>query len=213
MGVSIMQQGIVKSDLFSEGIIRSPFDQNIYIEPDGSTWIRIFHHNNPNGGVFSSSDTFDTQVYKDENRWFNISLCNNQANNWELMIKQKATATSTETKYRWIQTVNPMTATYAQVAQANITRNTSSGYSTYGTYGGIYHKVNDSKTYMACNDGSSASNFWCAIGSFITYQGGIPGYAQVVVTTGYIDLYLRVPDNVNCSFGQNYIITNELIEI
>ena len=75
MGLNISQQGIVKTDLFSE-VITNPFDTTIYFEPDGSAWIRIFHHNNPGNARFASTDTFTTQVYKDEDRWFNVSLCN-----------------------------------------------------------------------------------------------------------------------------------------
>lgn len=211
--MSVKQNGTIDSKHFSNNIV-NPYDKDIYAEPDGSLWIRIFHHNNPGSGVFATTDTFDSLVYKDENKWFNVAMCN-QVNSWELMIKQKATPSSTETKYRWVQTVNPMNATYAQVAQANITRNTSSGYSTYGTYGGLYHKINDSKTYIACNDGSSASNYWCALGSFTIYQSGIPGYAQVVVTTGYVDLYLRVDTVINSIFSINseYIAARDFIEI
>jgi hypothetical protein len=56
--------------------IYCPYDSETYVEPDGSKWIRIFHHNRPVDGLFQSTDPFITSVYVDEDRWFYISLCN-----------------------------------------------------------------------------------------------------------------------------------------
>ena len=72
------------------------------------------------------------------------------------MIKQKLLATDNETKYRWIQKYNPMTATYAQVAESNITKNTSTGYSTISGGGGLY-KFTTSVTYIACNNNNATT--------------------------------------------------------
>ena len=69
------------------------------------------------------------------------------------MIKQKLLDTDDETKYRWIQNYNPMTATYEQVVADNITKVTTAGYSSHDLYGGLrynakawdigyYHNVN-----------------------------------------------------------------------
>ena len=69
------------------------YDPKIYIEPDGSSWVRIYHHNNPGGGSFSSTDDFVHSVYLDEDRWFNVELCNH-LDKWEFMMKGKFTSTS-----------------------------------------------------------------------------------------------------------------------
>ena len=44
--MNISKQGIISASEFSE-IPVNPYDTTIYTEPDGSNWIRIFHHNNP----------------------------------------------------------------------------------------------------------------------------------------------------------------------
>lgn len=178
-----------------------PYDQQIYVEPDGSAWIRIYHHNNPAAAVFASSDSFTTSVYKDEDRWFYVSLCN-LVDKWELMVKSKYTTSSTEIKRRWVQTINPMTATFAQVAAANITENTDTGYS-HSTWGGLYHI--GSSTYLCANNGTNG-NWWGAVGAWSQHQGGIPGWLGTPTTTGYNDLYLRI-DNVQFS---NIMLHNDI---
>ena len=68
MSLSIKKSGIIETELFTE-FIANAFDTTTYVEPDGTMWIRIFHHNAPgSAGLFASSDTFTTQVYKDANR-------------------------------------------------------------------------------------------------------------------------------------------------
>ena len=195
----ITKTGQTQGSLFSEfgGMSYLKYDNNIYIEPDGSCWARVFHHNNPGGGSFSSSNDFAHSVYIDENRWFNVELAN-YLDKWEIMIKGKFTATSNEWKLRWIQQYNPMTATYANVAVANITKITTSGYSSSpSTWGGLYKK--NSSTYLCANNGNSG-NWWGAVGSFSVYQNGIPGWGPTgtVTTTGFNDVYLRI-DNVTFS--------------
>ncbi len=174
------------------------YDPNTYIEPDGSAWVRIFHHNNPASGsnMFSNTSSFATAAYVNQNAWFNVAVCN-QVNAWELMIKQKPTSSGTESKYRWIQTKNPMTAAFADVGYASITRVLTDGYSSgyvdaSNNYGGLY-KLN-SNTYLSANNTRSGS-WWSATGSWTQYSGGIPGYAGQIVSSGYLDLYLRI-DNI-----------------
>ncbi len=192
----ITKTGILKCSTFSEfnGMSFLKYDPNLYIEPDGSCWIRVFHHNNPGAGSFSSSNDFAHSVYIDENRWFNVELAN-YLDKWEIMIKGKFTATSDEWKLRWIQQYNPMTATYANVAVANITKITTSGYSSSpAAWGGLYFK--NGSTYLCANNGTSG-NWWGAVGSYSVYQNGIPGWGPTgtVTTTGFNDVYLRI-DNV-----------------
>lgn len=180
----------VKSRYFSELPLK--YDDTIYVEPDGSMWVRIVRQNNPTSNKFASTDSFTTSVYKSVNTWFYASFCN-YVDKWELMVKQFIRNATSETKYRWVQQYNPMTATYANVARANITYNTSSGYATpASTYGGLYNINTNTKL---CANNNTSGNWFGAIGSWSAHDGGIPGWNNTVVTTGYEDLYLRI-DNV-----------------
>lgn len=108
------------------------------------------------------------------------------------MIKQKPLVTDDEVKYRWIQNYNPMTATYEQVTVDNVTKITTDGYSTHAAYGGL-HK-HSARTYI-CTSNASSTDWFGAVGCYTLYQSGVPAYAGTVITTGYMDLYLRV-DNI-----------------
>ena len=212
MSLSIKRTGVISSKGISESLI-NPLDLNFYYEPDNTVWIKISHHNNPGINLFTSSDTFTSSVYKSVHLWFNVALCN-LVSTWELMIIQTPTAGATVEKYRWIQTKNPMVAAYADVAAASITKITTSGYNTPGTnFGGLY-KANN-KSYILCNDGT-ASDYWCDIGGWTAYQSGILGYNQKVITTGYLDLYLRI-DNLSlldkASIYNDGLSANSIIEI
>lgn len=205
MNVSFKKTGSVVSNI--QELMLNP----IY-EPDNSVWIQIAHHNNPSSYLFSSTDTFETSVYTDSNRWFHVSLCN-LVTTWELMIIQAPLATDTAEKYRWIQTVNPMIATYEDVALANITRITTTGYTTPGgNYAGIYKK--NSSSYLVCNNGNSG-HWFGAIGSWSVHNSGTPGYNGKTITSGYMNLYLRI-DNTDLpkkiSVYEYNIITNTIIE-
>lgn len=209
--MSISKTGTISTSTFSETFV-NPFDTTFYEEPDKSVWIRLIHHNNPASLLFSSTNTFENPVYIDEDRWWYASIVNKITNNtYEFMVKQKALATDNETKYRWIQTKNPFDAVFGDVDLADVTRITTTGYSTYGSYAGIYKK--NANTYFSVNNGTSSS-WWGALGSWTAYQGGIPGFAQVIIKTGYMDLYLRVDNQVNniTSIFKNSIISTEFIE-
>lgn len=191
--VSIKKNGVMKSTQFSElaELKKLKYDPNVYFEPDGSAWVRISHHNNPTNGVFSKTDDFENSVYLDVDRWFNMEVCN-AFTEWEIMVKQKATNDSVENKYRWIQMTNPMIATYSDVDYSNITKINTDGYVNLpSTYGGIYKKSSSSESYLFVNN-NSPSNTWGRVGVLMLYQNGIAGWNKVVVTTGYLDVYLRI---------------------
>lgn len=213
MSVQIGKNSVIKIDTFSE-FLENTYDKTIYIEPDNSAWIKIVRHNNPANARFASSDPFISQVYKSADMWFNVALCNQISDTWELMVKQKTTSDATETKWRWIQTVNPMTATFDQTKAANVTKITTSGYTNTSYAGGAYYN-NGSNTYLVINN-STNGNWHGALGCWTLYQGGIPGYPNTIVTTGYQDLYLRMDTHTNLmqtKFGNNFLTTNELNEI
>lgn len=196
--VSVEKSGFVKCDAISE--IYGRLDNHVRIEPDGSAWVRIVHHADPGtGNLFDSSDTFGTWVYKDAKRWFHGKMCD-YADRWEFMIEQKANSSAITLKYRWAQSKNPNIAVYADVASASITKNTSTGYTSFST-GGIYKK--NSSAYYTTNNGS-ASNWWGAIGAWSDFSNGTPGWAGTKVEPGgYLDLYIRLDGGANWSYPDN----------
>ena len=164
------------------------YDNTIYTEPDGSEWVHIFHHNNPASNLFSSTDTFLTQVHKDENRWFDIAYCY-KLQKFEFLLKQSLTAGGTEYKYRWIQNINPMVAGFNDVPRSKVTYNEGTGYTVPGTaYGGLCKGVGS--TYLRANN-NATSNWWGAIGAWGLSSGYVPSWNGQQVTTGCIDLYIR----------------------
>lgn len=215
--VSICRSGISNGICVSE--LPGKYDNRLYIEPDGSAWVRISHHNAPASYLFSSSDTFANGVYRDTNRFFDASICN-MVDKWEFMVKQQTSTTAGIGKYRWIQTINPNTATYEDVVAANVTKYTNSqGYDNLNSsYGGIY-KFNNN-TYYIINNGNKG-NWFGAFGCWTAWSGGLPGINQVAVTDGFLDLYIRI-DNVTwtnnkrtlCSFdrGSKGILASEFVE-
>lgn len=209
----IGKNGVLTSKVFSE-IIPNQLYPQFHVEPDGTGWVQVFHHSNPASALFSSTDPFSTYVYLDANRWFYFSLCNLITNNtYEFLVKQAATLGGAETKYRWIQTVNPMTAVYGDVDYADVTHISTSGYTVPSNYGGLFYRA--SSAYLLANNGTESS-WWGATGSWTAYSGGIPGYGSTVVTTGYYDVYLRIDNQVNTkgtSIFNNAVMSKDFIEL
>lgn len=176
-------------------------------EPDGSLWYPIAHHYDCVNKLFNKTDDFVNGVYIDEDRWLHMNICN-KLTSWEFLFIQK-TNNSTPIKYRWIQTTNPFTATYANVAPSAVTRITTTGY-TNGGQGGIW-KNNSNTAFCIAN--ATSSNWFGAIGCWTHHNGGIPGYPNTVITNGGYDLYVRV-DNVQSDIRKIGIIdAKEFIEI
>lgn len=209
---AIKKTGVFENANISEllTLSRLKYDKNIYIEPDGSAWVRIYHHNNPGAGSFASSNDFEHSVYLDENRWFNVEVCYDVFQ-WELMMKGKFTSAGSEWKVRWIQACNPMTATYDDVNKDNVTKITTDGYSSSpSAWGGLYAKK--SSAYLTTNNGTSG-NWWGAVGSYSIYQSGIPGWgpSATVTTTGFNDLYLRIDNIFQDNMDKVHFKTNGII--
>ena len=212
------RDGTVGTTYFSE--ILGRYNSGIRIEPDGSAWVKIVHHADPTTYLFASGDPFTTGVYKDDRRWFAGHLCAN-VDKWEFILEQKPDASTAKQTYRWVQTVDPNSATYASVAAASVTKyGSSQGYTdSSSNYGGIY-KFN-SNAYYVCNNGSSG-NWFCALGAWNNWSDGIPGYNGVAIKDGgYMDLYLRVDNvtftnsNITSMYvdkGGNGVFTDKLIE-
>lgn len=71
----------------SEFDLKNKFDSNIYMESDGSMWLKISHQT-PNS-LFTSTSDFKNSEYVNEDAWFNFEVCN-YLKSWEMMIEQKS---------------------------------------------------------------------------------------------------------------------------
>ena len=190
---SLTKQGILKTANFYENGYQSilQYDKTIYIEPDGSTWAHIFHHNNPANSRFSNGTAdWSEGIYLDENRWYDVEKILNNLIQYEFLVKQKTTDTATETKWRWIQNINPLEATWEDVGTNACTYITNNGYSTSNYNKGMY-LFKTSNLHM-CIANNAKGNWYGGIGACSIFNNGIPGYPNTTVTTGYIDLYVRI---------------------
>lgn len=194
----VKKDGVVEAVAFSE--VYGRYDNSVRIEPDGSAWMRMVHHADPaSGNLFASSDSFATSVYKDAKRWFHGKICD-YTNRWEFMIEQKANSSASTLKFRWVQPVNPNTAAYADVAAASITKNTSTGYTSF-SHGGLYKK--NANAYYTTNNGTQ-SNWWGAVGAWANTTNGIPAWNGTEVGTGgFEDLYIRMDGGATWSWPSN----------
>lgn len=191
------------------GIITSGNLKEYHIEPDGSVWEQCLYHNNPSVNLFSSSDSFATGVYKSDEMWFDFTRCK-ELSSFEFLYIQQTTKGGAYTKYRWVQTKSPFTATYEDVAPSAVTRVTTSGY-TDGGYGGMYH-LGGNTYFVVAN--SNKGNWYGATGCWTAYQGGIPGYPNTTVTTGSVRVFIRVDvSKVKDYKGNDVFVTNSIVEI
>lgn len=226
----IMQPQLSKQCVVSGQVnemIYCPFDPQIYTEPDGSQWIHIFHHNSPANIRFESTDSFTSYASHvdsenpDYNCWFYVSLCN-YLPTWEFIIKTTRTTEDTLYQKRWIQSVNPMVALAEEVTADQITKITEGGYNN-NSWGGLYKRTVNNSTWLNLHNGTEG-NWYGAIGSYLLWNGGSTGFrgtgSSNAVTTGYIDLYVRI-DNIPSVNLQNigvnlhddiHWLTNQIIE-
>lgn len=192
------------------GIITSHNLKEYHVEPDGSVWEQCLFHNNPTVNLFSSSDSFSKGVYKSDEVWFDFNRCK-ELTKFEFLYIQQPTKGDTFTKYRWVQSKSPFVATYNDVSPSSVTRVTTSGY-TDGGNGGLYHS-GSGNTYFVVAD-SYEGNWWGATGCWTAYQGGIPGYPQIVVTTGSIRVFVRVDVPKTKDYKANDVLmTNSIVEV
>ena len=115
----------------------------------------------------------------------------------------------------WIHTCrqNPMSGSWSDVqpTSSNIIRNTSSGYIN-NSMGGIYK--HNSNTYLVIANVYN-SNWFGAFGAWTNHNGGTPGFPNTTITTGYMDLYLRVDSVSNTKVSKNKVgfIAKDFIEL
>ena len=174
---------------------------------DGSVWLHVLHHGNPASNLFTAANCWN---YDNGSTLYSaLWLLKNEEwkynGKYELLVCEKLTSSSSEAQYRWTQTSNPSTS-------SSITGFTViSGSGTYFNRGLLTNG-----NYGAMHNGNT---WWCCCGSYTAYQGGIPGM-NGVVTTGSLDLYIRItqdifknPENGLFSIYETGYVQNELIEI
>ena len=171
---------------------------------DNSKWELVFVHNRPCDYHFDANDPFTTGFSTNMNLYFNFNVCNSLTS-WEFLIIQADTYRATPQKRRWVQTANPLTAAFADVAANTITHDGSAEY-TSDSWGGLY-KINNANTFLCANNGTNG-NWWGATGSKVFYQGGIPAWYGKIVKDGYVVIYVRVDgqNQDHAKFYKNGII-------
>ena len=189
----LTKSGILKSfNFYENGYLEYlHYDKTIYTESDGSTWVHVFHHNNPASTLFNNSDKDWLQgKYISEDAWYDLEPIVSNLVNYEFLYRQKTTSSGSISSYRWIQTIDPMIAKWTDVSPSsgNIIFNTN-GYTT-SSMGGMY--LRKSSDQHMCIANTNSSNWYGGIGISTAYQGGIPGYPNTTVTSGCIDLYVRI---------------------
>ncbi len=171
----------------SAGILRTEnfIESSPYLMVDsGSVFLKILDHNNPASNMFTANNCW---LNNSENLYSCLDILRTGdifkgVEEFEFYSTEKATSSSTETSVRWIQTSNPATTSSATGFSlvSGAASHLTNGLANAGTNG--------------CFD-ISGSTWWCCCGAYDTYQGGIPGF-NGVVTTGYMRLWVKLPDEV-----------------
>lgn len=210
---SIQKNGVLNISTIYENAYQNllQYDKNLHVEPDGSIWAHVFHHNNPANSKFTNTaGDWADGVYLDDDRWYDLDRILNSLPHWEFLHIQKLTTTAAVTKYRWTQKTNPLLATWATVAADYCQYKTATdGYNTSPYNKGMY-LMKSSQLHM-CIANASNGNWYGGIGVASAYNGGIPGYPNTTVTTGCIDLYIRI-DTPTKILKERGMSTQQLIE-
>lgn len=195
--MSFKETGIISSGGFSN--IAPIQDMKIKTLSDGSIWARILHHNNKAGTVlFSSSNVMNIQSNDLYSRLNILEEFRNENNMFEFMVIQPEL--SETTIYRWKQSNNPTNTT------------TLTDYENIENGQGGLVKCSGN---TLCAVSTLTSNWWCAIGCWTAFQGGIPGFGGKVPTES-LDFYVRIdtlPQYQQFKIFKNYITAKDFIEL
>jgi hypothetical protein len=151
---------------------------------NGSVFLKILDHNNPASNLFTANNCW---LNNSGNLYSCLDILRTGdifkgAEEFEFYSTEKLKSSSTETSVRWTQPSNP--ATTSSVTEFSLVSGTASyltaGLANAGTNG--------------CFD-ISGSTWWCCCGAYNRYNGGIPGF-NGVITTGYLRLWVKLPDEV-----------------
>lgn len=187
--------GLTKAIDFYEILIFK--DMEVKTLSDGSCWARILHHNNKGGTVlFTEDNAINYQSTDLYSRLYALEAYRNIDGKFEFMAIQPDL--DANKIYRWKQSSNP------------IIDSTIAGYENITNGQGGLVKCSGA-TYCAVS--STTNNWWCAVGCYSVYQGGIPGFGSNVVT-GTLDLYVRIPSLDKAGiYKKNYILANQIYEV
>jgi len=165
-------------------------------ESDGSTWARVFYHNNKNGTVLfvDEDEVLSTSQVDKISALKYLNNFKNTDGNFEFMLKYPK---DTDKYNRWIQTSNP---TEERISDGDGTE-TATGYekididSDSNYWGGLTLSTSSS-TYL--NGSVGHKNWFYAIGAYKSYNDGIPATTDFFPSTGatgnVIELWVRVDD-------------------
>lgn len=154
-----------------------------YLSYSGCTWLKVLHHNTPATNLFTAANgkrNDDKDLYSrlglfDSNTNFRMPN-----NNYEFLVREKLESTSSQNEATWVQTSNP-------------TATTATGFQKITPSSNLPRSFALTHTSANAVFDDSGSTWWCSCGCNTAYQGGIPGFWGIV-TTGHIDLYIRVDD-------------------
>lgn len=215
---------IASSQVLSNGVQKTPYISEIVELDDGSKWIQIMHHDTKKAtNLFSSGDAVLTKsVFKNSDCWCDFPLINEIGlydSKYEFFLVQEK-YNGKFTRYRWSQTVNPITATFSN------TKYNSTGITQIenmpSTYGGMY-KSATGKTFFNMNNNTDG-NWYGAIACYTSWSQtvssvsyiGTPGIADSdsAVAVGVIDLWMRI-DPANAKYRElrgGVVLTNRIYE-
>lgn len=147
--------------------------------PDLPLWVKILHHNVPSSNLFTTANAKKNtteNLYSRLGIYFNSTIFKSPYGKYEFLAKEKLESGSTEQSYQWRQTSSPTASTIAGFEKI---KNTNNSQRLLG--------LKNNNAYATFHNGSS---WWCACGSYTAYQGGIPGFGDIV-KSGYLDLYAK----------------------
>ena len=189
------KSGIVKAEDISFAPIQ---DMKIKTLDDGSVWARILHHNNKSGTVvFTSSNVMNIQSIDLYSRLYLLENFRDSNGAFEFIAIQPELS---DKIYRWKQTNNP-TKSGSISGYVNVQN---------GLGGLVYGPA--SQTLMSVS--GTTSNWWCAVGCYVNYNNGLPGFDQKIVNQT-LDFYVRIdtlPKNSKFNIYNKFIECEDIIE-
>lgn len=173
--------------LSAADVLRIYQNKNIYEIPislDTPTpslplWIKVLHHNVPSSNRFTTANCMKNtkdNLYSRLGIYFNSTIFKRWNDKYEFLANEKLESGSTEQNYQWRQLSNPTASTITGFESIKNTSNSS-------YLVGLKHNGN----YSVFHNGDT---WWCACGCYSVYQGGIPGFGNVI-KSGYLDLYAK----------------------
>lgn len=161
----------------NRSIFEIPYSQEAE-KPEYPLWLKLLHHNAPANNIFTAANckkNSDNDLYSRCGWLFGNTIFKLDNGKYEMLAKEKAESGSTENIFRWTQTSSPTAST---ITGFNAIVNVSGSHLL-----GLKHNG----SYAALHNGST---YWCACGSYTKYNGGNPGFRDII-KSGYLDLFVR----------------------